>query len=351
MKWSQRALPQILMACYICLSGAALSQTGKSVAALALYEGPDREQRLLQGARQEGALTVYTSLTVEDITELAAVFEKKYGIKVKFWRASSEKVVQRIVTEGRAGRSDFDVVETNGPELESLHREQMLQRATSPFLVDLIPHAILPHREWVGTRLNMFVQIYNTKLVKKEEFPKTYQDLLDPKWKGRLGIEAEDIDWFGTVVKGLGEEKGLKLFRDIVTTNGLSVRKGHTLLAGLVASGEVPFALTVYNHNADKLKKKGAPVDWDVIQPAVVRANGMGLSRKPAHPHAAVLFYDFMLSDGQAILAKNEYLAASRKSSSVLDTMQLKFIESATVLDENAKWEKLYQEIITRQSR
>ena len=351
MKWSQRVLPQILMVFCICFSATVLAQTGKSVAALALYEGPDREQQLLQGARQEGALTVYTSLTVEDITELTAAFDKKYGIKLKFWRAGSEKVVQRIVTEARAGRFDFDVVETNGPELESLRREQLLLKVYSPNAADLIPQAILPHREWVGTRLNLFVQIYNTKLVKKEDFPKSYQDLLDPKWKGRLGIEAEDVDWFGTVVKELGEEKGLKLFRDIVATNGLSVRKGHTLLAGLVASGEVPFGLTVYNHNADKLKKKGAPVDWDVIPPAVIRANGMALSKKPPHPHAALLFYDFMLSDGQTILAKNEYLVANRKSGSILDKLQLKFIEPATVLDESAKWEKLYLEIITRQSR
>ena len=346
-----RVLSYVLIVCCIFFAGASPAQPGKSAATLALYEGPDREQRLVQGARQEGALTVYTSLTVEDITDLAAAFEKKYGIKLKFWRTSSEKVVQRIVTEARAGRFDFDVVETNGPELESLHREQLLQKAYSPHFADLIPQAILPHREWVGTRLNMFVQIYNTKLVRKEEFPKSYQDLLDPKWKGRLGIEAEDVDWFGTVVKELGEERGLKLFRDIVAANGLSVRKGHTLLAGLVASGEVPFALTVYNHNADKLKKKGAPVDWDVIQPAVIRANGMALSKKPAHPNAAVLFYDFMLSEGQTILAKNEYLTVGRKAGSVLDKLQLKFVDPSTVLDESAKWEKLYLEIVTRQSR
>ena len=326
-----------------------------SAFAPATYEGPDREQRLLQGARQENALTVYTSLTVEDITEIAAAFEKKHGIKLKFWRASSEKIVQRIVTETRAGRFDFDVVETNGPELETLHREKLLQRAYSPHFADLIPQAILPHGEWVGTRLNMFVQIYNTKLVKKEDFPKTYQDLLDPKWKGKLGIEAEDVDWFLTVVKELGEgkgdEKGLKLFRDIVAANGISVRKGHTLLAGLVASGEVPMGLTVYNHNADKLKKKGAPVDWDVIQPAVIRANGMGLAKKPPHPNAAALFYDFMLSEGQMILAKNEYLASSRKAGSLLDKHRVKFVDANMVLDESAKWEKLYAEIFTRQSR
>ena len=351
MRFPYRVLSYALIACCILFVGASPAQPGKSTATLALYEGPDREQRLVQGARQEGALTVYTSLTVEDITELATAFEKKYGVKVKFWRAGSEKVVQRIVTEARAGRFDFDVVETNGPELESLRREKLLLKAYSPYTAELIPQAIMPHQEWIGTRLNMFVQIYNTKLVKKEDFPKSYQDLLDPKWKGRLGIEAEDIDWFGTVVKELGEEKGLKLFREIVATNGISVRKGHTLLAGLVASGEVPFGLTVYNHNAGKLKKKGAPVDWDVIQPAIIRANGMALSKQPMHPNAAVLFYDFMLSDGQTILAKNQYLAASRKAGSILDKLQLKFVDPSTVLDESAKWEKLYMEIITRQSR
>ena len=351
MKVSYRFLSHVLLVFCSLFAVASPAQPSKSAATLALYAGPDREQRLMQGARQEGNLTVYTSLTVEDITDLSTAFEKKYGIKVKFWRAGSEKVVQRIVTEARAGRFDFDIVETNGPELESLRREKLLLKAYSPYVADLIPQAIMPHQEWVGTRLNMFVQIYNTKLVKKEDFPKSYQDLLDPKWKGRLGIEAEDIDWFGTVIKDLGEEKGLKLFRDIVATNGLSVRKGHTLLAGLVASGEVPLGLTVYNHNADKLKKKGAPVEWSVIQPAVIRANGMALSKQPAHPNAAMLFYDFMLTDGQTILAKNEYLTASRKGGSILDTLQLKFIDPATVLDENAKWEKLYLEIITRQSR
>jgi iron(III) transport system substrate-binding protein len=320
-------------------------------ASMALYEGADREQRVLSAARQEGSVTIYSSLNVEDLTDLAAAFDKKYGIKLKFWRAGSEKVLQRIVTEARAARHEFDIVETNGPELEALHREKLLQPAVSTHFADLVPQAIQPHREWIGTRLNMFVQVYNTKLVKKEDFPKTYQDLLDPKWKGRLAIEAEDMDWFSTVVKDLGEEKGIKLFRDIVATNGISVRKGHTLLAGLVASGEVPFALTVYSHNADKLKRKGAPIEWDAISPAIVRANGMALAKRPAHPNAAILFYDFMLAEGQAIIMKNEYLPANRKVGSLPEKLRLKFVDAASVLDEGAKWEKLYNEIFTRQSR
>lgn len=329
-----------------------VGQSPPTVASLALYQGADREQRLVPGAKREGELNVYTSLVVQDITDLAAAFEKKYGIKVKFWRAGSEKVVQRIVTEARSGRFEFDIVETNGPELESLQREKLLQKATSPYHADLIAQALRPHGEWVGTRLNMFVHIYNTKLVKKEDLPTSYQDLLHPRWKGKLAIEAEDYDWFAAVATELGEEKGIKLFRDIVAANGVSVRKGHTLLAGLVASGEVPFGLTVYNHNAEKLKVRGAPVDWYAIQPAAIRANGVALSRKPPHPHAAVLFYDFILGEGQAILAKGEVIPASRKAGAAnIDRMNVKFIDPAIVLDESAKWQKLFDEIFTRQGR
>ena len=322
------------------------------VATLARLDGAAREQRLVEGARKEGEANVYTSLVVEDVQNLATAFEKKYGVKVKFWRASSEKVVQRAITEARANRFDFDVVETNGPELEALYREKLLAPVSSPHDTNLIPAAIRPHHAWVGTRLNMFVQAWNTSLIKKEDLPKTYQDLADPRWKGKLGIEAEDIDWFGAIVKELGEERGLKLFRDIVATNGLSVRKGHTLLAGLVAGGEVPFALTVYNHNAERLKQKGAPIDWYAIPPALVRVNGMGVSRKPAHPHAALLFYDFLLSEeGQRILEKGNYVPTNSKLENPAQKLPLKSIDPAIVLDESAKWEKLWEDIVLKKSR
>jgi len=340
----------LVVACSLAASGASRAQPA-DVAALALYEGADREQRLVKGARTEREINLYSSLVLEDLNALAAAFDKKYGVKLKFWRAGSEKVVQRIVTETRAGRFDFDVVETNGPELESLHREKLLQKAGSPHFPDLLPEAVRPHREWIGTRLNLFVHAYNTNLVKKEELPKSYEDFLHPRWKGRLGIEAEDVDWFAMVVKEIGEDKGLKMFREIVARNGLSVRRGHTLLAGLVASGEVPFALTVYNHNAEKLKQRGAPVDWYAIQPAIARVNGVALSRKPAHPHAAVLFYDFMLGEGQAILVQGNYLPTNRKADPGAARTRLKFVDPAAMLDESAKWERLYAEIITRQSK
>ncbi|WP_205672370.1 ABC transporter substrate-binding protein [Ammoniphilus sp. YIM 78166] len=324
----------------------------KTAKDIALYEGADREQRLIEGAKKEGKLTIYTSMAIEDMQKMVAAFEAKYGIKVDVWRAGSEKVVQRAVTETQAGRHDFDIVETNGPEQEALHREGLLQEVKSPYLNDLIPEAILPHKEWVATRLNIFVQAYNTQKVTKEELPKTYEDLLDPKWKGRLAIEAEDLDWFAEVIKDTGdEEKGLQLFKDIVATNGLSVRKGHTLLTQMVASGEVPLALTVYNYKAEQLKNEGGPIDWFAIEPAIARPNGVSVSKNAPHPFSAVLFYDFMIStEGQQMLGDFSFVPTSNKVDTKLNDMPMKFVDPAVVLDENEKWSKLYEDIIVKKS-
>jgi len=327
----------------------ALAQT--SVAEIAMYQGPDRQQRLIEGARKEGGLMLYTSFSTTDLGAFVTAFEKKYGIKVTPWRSSSENVLQRAVTEARAQRFEVDAFETNGPELEALHRERLLQEVKSPQLAGLVPHAIRPHREWAGTRFNIFVAAYNTDLVKKEELPKTWADLAAPRWKGRLGIEAYDHDWFAGVVGGLGEAQGLKQFREIVAANGMSVRKGHTLLSNLVVSGEVPLALTVYYYRPVQLKKKGAPIDWFVIPPAVARPNGVAVARRAPHPHAAVLFFDFMLGDAQEIMLKRNFAPSSaRVAASATDIPQFTLIDPKLVLDEGDKWTKLYEEIIVKQA-
>ena len=322
------------------------------VSALSQMKRPEREAKLREGARKEGQVNIYSSLVAKDLGTVAAAFENKYGVKVNFWRAGSEKVLQRAVTEARAGRNEADVIETNGPELEAAARERLLAPASTVHENDLLPEALRPDRAWTGLRLNMFVQAYNTNLVKKQELPKTYQELLDPRWKGKLAIEAEDVDWFAAVVSGLGEAQGLKLFRDIAVKNGIGVRKGHTLLAGLVGSGEVPFALTLYNHNADKMKKEGAPVEWFTIEPAYARVNGIAVTRGAPHPHAALLFLDFMLGpEGQAILEKAQYIPTNLRLKNPHTTSKLRFIDPRIVLDEQDKWNKLFEEIITRQAR
>src|SRR5260221_10731814 len=162
----------------------------------------------------------------------------------------------------------MDGAETNGPELESMHREKLLEAVKSPYLADLIPPAVGPHGEWVGTRLNVFTQAYNTTLVKKEDLPKSWEDLANPKWKGKLGIEQEDSDWLAGQYAELGEARAAKVFKDIVAANGVSVRKGHTLLTQPGVSGEIPLALPRDHHKGEEPKGKGAPLGWVSVRAA-----------------------------------------------------------------------------------
>jgi len=342
----------LLLAAALAAAGLAQAQSKPTTADLGAYAGSDREQKLAEGAKKEGELNIYTSAQSDDMGALVAAFEKKYGLKVNVWRSSSEKVLQRAIQEARGNRHTMDVAETNGPEMEAMSREKILQKVSSPYLKDLIEQAIRPHGEWVGTRLNVFVQAYNTGLVKKEDLPKTWEDLANPKWKGKLGIEQEDSDWLAGQFTELGEARATKVFKDIVSTNGVSVRKGHTLLTQLVVSGEIPFALTVYNYKAEQLKGKGAPIDWYTIGPAIARPNGVGVARQAPHPHAAVLFYDFEISpEGQKILAGRDFVPTSRKVDTPLNKIPMKFVDARVALDEFQKWEKLYADLFTKGAR
>jgi iron(III) transport system substrate-binding protein len=345
-------LAAVALSAAVAVPASAQVKAGATAADVAGYSAPDREQKLIEGAKKEGEVTIYTSAQSDDMGVLVAAFEKKYGVKVTVWRSSSEKVLQRAVTEARGNRFTMDIAETNGPELEALHREKIFQAVKSPYLADLIAPAIMPHGEWVGTRLNVFTQAYNTSLVKKEDLPKTWEDLADPKWKGKLGIEQEDSDWLAGEYAELGQERAAKVFKDIVSKSGVSVRKGHTLLTQLVVSGEIPLALTVYNYKAEQLKGKGAPIDWFSIGPAIARPNGIGVARKAPHPHAAVLFYDFEIGpEGQKILAGRDFVPTSRKIDTPLNKIPMKFVDARVSLDEFTKWEKLYAETFTKGAR
>lgn len=315
--------------------------------ALATYQGADRLQKITEAARREGAVTIYTSTPVDDLKVLTDAFERKYGVKANVWRASSEAVLQRGVAEARAGRVDVDVFDTNGPEMEALAREGILVPVWSGTLDQLVPEARPAHRLWVGTRLNVFAFAYNTSLVKKTDLPASYGALADPKWKGRLGIESDDADWFATLSGLLGEDKASRLFRDIVATNGVSVRKGHTLLANLVAAGEIPLALDVYNYKAQQLKDKGAPIDWFVIEPAIAQVNGVGVAARAAHPNAALLWYEFEIGeDGQRLLLSRSFVPTNRAVETPLNKFTLRFIDARAVQDERAKWESRYAEVL-----
>lgn len=319
-----------------------------TTAALAALTGAERLKRLAEGAKKEGVVSIYTSMPQDDMAALTSAFEAKYGVKAKVWRSGSEKILQRGLLEAKANRFEVDVFETNSPEMEVLSREKVLIAANSPFLNELIPQAIPAHKEWIATRLNIFTCAYNTKLVRKDELPKTYQDLLDPKWKGRLSVEADDSDWLAETVMKMGEEKGIALFKEIARKNAVSVRKGHTLLANLVASGEVPMALTLYNYKIEQMKNSGANVDWFALDPTIARPNANGVARNAPHPHAALLFQDFELTEGQVILGKRDFIPTSTKVPSNLNKMSLTFANPKTTLDDGHKWNKIYDDIFNR---
>lgn len=311
-----------------------------------LYEGAGRGARLEGGARREGGLTVYTSMAEQDSARLVAAFEKKYKLKVTVWRSGKNKVLQRVISEAHAGRNEVDFVLNPSPEMEALHREHLLQPVRSPMQKDLIAAALPAHGEWSGMRVYLFVQAYNTQLVKRDELPRSYQDLRDPRWKGRLGIEGKEQEWFYTLMQAMGEEAGLRLFRELATGNGLSVRSGNSLLANMVVSGEVPLALTLYSYLAEQRRAAGAPIDYVVLAPAVAYTDGIGIVRAAPHPHAATLFYDFMLSEGQQIVAQQHAITTSKRSAAAYERYHPVFIDPSRVLDNYERWTRLYNDTL-----
>jgi iron(III) transport system substrate-binding protein len=215
----------------------------------------------------------------------------------------------------------------------------------------LQPGSVPAHREWAATLLSVWVQVYNTNLVKKSDLPRSYQELLDPKWKGKLGIEAKNQDWFASVVEVMGGgEKGLKFFRDLVAQNGISARTGHTLLNNMVIAGEVPLALTVYNYMPEQAKKKGAPIDWFALEPAVARSNAVGVARRAPHPNAALLFYEYMLGEGQQHLVAMEYVPSNVRAPSPLKNVKILQTDPIRSLDEAEKWTRLFEDVVLKRA-
>ena len=301
----------------------------QSFAELASDGGASRHQRLVAAAQKEGSLTLYTSNAADALKVLISDFEKRYGVRVNAWRASSVKVLQRMVAEKTANRWDFDAVSVSSPELEALYREKLLQEVNSAWHKEMLEGTLPAHRGWAPQFINVFVQAYNTNAVRKQELPKRWADLLEPRWKGRLGVEAKAGEWYCSLLKNLGEEKGAELFRQIAARSGLSVRSGNSVLANMVVSGEVPLALAVYSHMIEQARQQGAPVDWFAIDPMIARSNGIGVSRKPPHPNAALLFYEYAIGDAQPLMLKMNYVSPLKKLASPLRGAKILFVDPA----------------------
>jgi iron(III) transport system substrate-binding protein len=197
-------------------------------------------------------------------------------------------------------------------------------------------------------RLQFFVVGYNTNLVKREDLPKSLKGFLDPKWKGKLAIEAGDAEWMATLVKKWGEADGMAFFRKLSEMRP-DVRKGHPLLAQLVSAGEIAVCLTAYSANVETLKRKGAPIDYAPID-AIARPQGLGIARGAPHPAAALLFADFVLSaeDGQRLYEEMGRPPVNRKVKSKLTDFDHIYLDVVAAVDEAAKWDKLWAELFLR---
>src|SRR6266852_9688296 len=207
------------MICAFLLAVAAPLASAQSFAEPASSDSPSRHQRLVEAARKEGSVTVYTSNAAETIKVLSADFEKRYGVRVDAWRASSAKVLQRTAAEKRANRWDFDAVSVSSPELEALYREKLLEEIKSSWHEEMLEGTLPAHRGWAPQFINVFVQAYNTEAVKKRDLPERWTDLLDARWRGKLGVEAKSGEWYCSLLKNLGQEKGGELFRQIAARN------------------------------------------------------------------------------------------------------------------------------------
>ena len=179
--------------------------------------------------------------------------------------------------------------------------------------------------------MNLFVVAFNTQKVKREEIPETYEGFADPKWRGKLAIESTDQEWLGAIVKYWGEERAMAFFRKLAVLKP-EMRKGHVLLAQLVAAGETPVGLTAYSANANSIKEKGGPIDWVPVEPLVGRPQGLAVMKNAPHPHAALLFADYVLSpEGQALSASSAGCRRAKASRRQMDTVKFTLIDPAAV--------------------
>jgi len=258
---------------------------------------------LVESARKEGRFMWYTSMNIPDSQPLLDAFTKKYPfIKAQVWRGSSEKVLNKIQTETRAGKFLFDVVAVNAFEAGFIKANHLAQRYTPPSAKEYLKGFVDPDAYWVDIYDNYYVLGYNTKLVGKAEAPQSWEDLLDAKWKGKFAMDPEDHAWYLALQEAWGKDKAERYGRALAG-QGIQWRKGHTLIAQLLTAGEFPLGL-VYAHRMEELKQKGAPVDWvTTTHPIPVEVHPILIAAKAENVNTAKLFVEFITSrEGQALI-------------------------------------------------
>ena len=298
---------------------------------------------LLEGARREGELVYYASMNVAEANAVIGAFEKRYPfIKVKLNRIGSEKLLTRVLTEARAKKIFADVIQTVEFSMHIFSRSGILARYT-PQANSIYPKEFKEEGFWTTVYYNAYVTAYNTRLVATRALPKSYDDLLDPKWKGALMMEGTKADWFAGMLQILGQERGLKYMRALAKQQP-SPREGHELLAQLIVAGEGLFDINIPAASVERMKERGAPIEWKALGEVPAIMVGIGLSAQAPHPNAAKVFLDFVLSrEGQKLMQTPGRLIArgdlANEQAAMLKGLKIVPVDPALAekLDEYAK--------------
>jgi iron(III) transport system substrate-binding protein len=310
--------------------------------------GEERSNTLLDLAKKDGTLSLYTSNT--DMEDVVKAFESKYGMKVETYRANSETVLQRILQESSANYQGADLVETNAGELNALQSEQLLYPYQGALRDKVRPEG--QKDGWTADRFNAFVVGWNTQKVAPGTEPTSLKDLAAPQWRNRVGLEIGDVDWFAAMYnyyrsQGMSDAEVMDFFHQLAGNS--KITKGHTVMGELLSAGQFDVAASIYSHTVDNAAKKGAPVAWKLagkpVQPVVLRPNGAGLLKTAKHPAAAMLFLDFLLTDGQQEIAAANRIGAIPTADDPLAGVETVSVPEQELLDNPQKWSDTYKSI------
>ena len=262
------------------------------------------EPSLVERARKEGTFLLYSSMNTPDVNQLFDGFRKRYPfIAPKAYTTRSAALLERIVTEARAGKQFADVVQGNAFTLYILAKKGFTESYASPEAKSYPDMFRDPAGGWIAVYLQLNVIAYNPKLVSRSEAPKGYDDLFNPKWKGRMGLDDKQYIWFDGLLKVLGRDKGLAYMKRLAG-QAIHFRSGNTLLANLLAAGEFGILINARPESVDELKQKGAPVEWVAPRPTTANVLPIAIAKNAQHANAAKLFMDYMLSEeGQKLLS------------------------------------------------
>jgi len=259
---------------------------------------------LVDAARKEREVFWYTAMNTPDAAPLRKRFQEKYpGLNLTILRQPGEKIRTRILTEMRAGKFLWDVVSFNHLDMDALSQEGLLAAYASPETRSGFPAgSVDPEGRWAAIYVRQYVIGYNTRSVPQAEAPKSWEDLLLPRWKEKFAMDEGDIEWYAAMLDYLGADKGPAFMRSLARQNP-QFRRGHSLLARLLIAGDFPLAL-VHAAEMDEARRAGAPVDWvRTLDPVITSPSQVAVSARAPHPNAARLLVDLLLSaEGQALI-------------------------------------------------